>query len=195
MLYEQKLQSLHCTDLRVENTKLSRPTVISILPATAWLFKYSVSKPPKVSRILSLLVPFVKKFWNHTVKVNVVSLLDISFHLFLTQTAAILRVASEDMKYKTAQGGRWIASKITFSADIHQIYGKKSRLAAVSSRNRYETYVFKLHIFNLDNETRRMRHSSAPRADIPRIFALCLSSFFSWFVKAQVTFKKRLQGK
>ena len=40
---------------------------------------------------------FVEKFRNHSVKVNLVLLLDISFHLFLTQIAAILRVASEDM--------------------------------------------------------------------------------------------------
>ena len=40
---------------------------------------------------------FIEKFRNHSVKVNLVLLLDISFNLFLTQIAAILRVASEDM--------------------------------------------------------------------------------------------------
>ena len=35
---------------------------------------------------------------------NLVSLLDISFNLFFTQTAAIFRVASEDMLYKAARG-------------------------------------------------------------------------------------------
>ena len=44
--------------------------------------------------IVSLLVLFVEKFWKHSVKVNLVSLLDISFHSFLTQTAAIFWVAS-----------------------------------------------------------------------------------------------------
>ena len=97
--------------------------------------------------------------WNiHSVKVNLVSL-HISFHLFLTQTAAIFRVALEDMLYKAAQGGRWITmTKTFFSANIHQICGKKSRLAAVLSQNRFETNVFKLHIFHLNNKTRRMRH-------------------------------------
>ena len=55
-------------------------------------------------------------------------------------------------------------NKNFFNADVQQICGKKSRLAAVLSRNKFETYVLKLHIFNLNNETRRMRHSSAPRA-------------------------------
>ena len=100
MLHEQKLQSLHCRDLRVDNTKFKWPTVLSTLPMTKWLFKYSVSKPPKVSSILSLLVPFVEKFWNYSVKVNLVSLLDITFNLFLTQTAVIFRVASGKIALK-----------------------------------------------------------------------------------------------
>ena len=55
------------------------------------------------------------------------------------QIAAIFRLASEDMLHKAAQGGRWIAITKSFSADIHQICDKKSRLGAVLSRNRFET--------------------------------------------------------
>ena len=51
----------------------------------------SVRRPSKAIRIVSLLVLFVENFD----KVNLVSLLDISFHSFLTQTAAIFRVAQE----------------------------------------------------------------------------------------------------
>ena len=127
----------------------------------------------------------LKNFWNHSVKVNLVSLLDISFHLFLTQTAAIFRVASEDILYKAAQDGRWIALTELFSTDIYQICGKKSRLAAVLSRNRFETYVFKLHIFNLNNETRRMRHSSAPQALLRtyRVFSLYVYHIFFFVIR------------
>ena len=70
MPHDQTLQSLHCRDLRVENTKLKWPTVTSTLPVTKWMFKYSVSKPPKV---VSLPVLFVEKIWNHSGKVNLVS--------------------------------------------------------------------------------------------------------------------------
>ena len=52
-----------------------------------------ISKPPKVIRIVSLLVLFVKFFFNHSVKVNLVSLSNISFYSFLTQTATVFRVA------------------------------------------------------------------------------------------------------
>ena len=183
MLHEQKLQSLHCRDRRVESTKLNWSTVLVSAPVTEWLFKYSVSKPPKVSWILSLLVIFVEKFWNHSVNVNLVSLLEISFHSIWTQSVAIFRVASEDMLYKATQGGRWIAITKTF--------------AAVLSRNRFETYVFKLHILNFNRETRRMRHSLAPWALLRtyRVFSLYVCHhFFSWSVKAQVTFKERFQG-
>ena len=48
---------------------------------------------------------FVEKFRNHSVKVNLVLLLDISFHLFLTQIAAILRVASEDILFFPIERG------------------------------------------------------------------------------------------
>ena len=122
MLHEQKLQSLHCRDRRVQNTKLNWSTVIASVPLTEWLFKYSVSKPPKVLWIVSLLI------WKHSVNLNLVSLLVISFHSFLTQTAAIFRLASVDAAYTTAQGGRWIATlNKNFWAPIFTKYATSSR--------------------------------------------------------------------
>ena len=41
-------------------------------------------------------------------------LLDISFLSFMKQTAAIFRLASEDMLYKAAKDGRYIAITKTF---------------------------------------------------------------------------------
>ena len=91
---------------------------------------------------------------------NLVSLLGISFYSFLTQTAPIFRLASEGILYKTTQG----AQQKHFSANIHQIWSKKPRFAAVLSRNRLETNFLKLHIVKLYNETRRMWHFTVPRA-------------------------------
>ena len=171
MLHEQKLQSLHCSDRRVENTKLMWSTVSVSASKTEGLFKYSVSKPPKVLCIVSLLVQFVSTFWKHTVKVNLVLLF-------------VERWSLNCLK------------KYLFSADIHQICGKKSRLAAVVSRNRFETYVFKLHIYfkQWNAQNAALFGSSSTAADIPRTFANACHHLFSWSVKAQVTFKEKFQG-
>ena len=180
MLHEQKLQSLHCRDLRVEDTKLKWSTKLSCLPLPVRLFKYSVSKPPKYSWILSLLVLFVEKFLESFSKGESRFVVGYFISFILDANCCYFWVASEDILYKAVQDGRWIALTELFSTDIYQVCGKKSRLAAVLSRNRFETYVFKLHIFNLNNETRRMAlfGSSSTAADIPRIFAVCLIIFF-----------------
>ena len=95
---------------------------------------------------------------------NLVSLLGISFYSFLTQTAPIFRLASEGMLYKNARWSLNCYNKKHYSADIHQIWSQKPRLAAVLSRNRFETNFLKLHVVKLNNETRRMRHFMVPRA-------------------------------
>ena len=90
-----------------------------------------------------------------------------------------------------------LLKKILFSADIHQICGKKSRLAAVLSRNRFETYVFKLNIYfkQWNAQNAALFGSSSTAADIPRTFANACHHLFSWSVKAQVTCKEKFQGR
>ena len=61
---------------------------------------------------------FVEKFRNHSVKVNLVLLLDISFHLFLTHIAAILRVASEDILHFPIERGARQVSRPSFTVEI-----------------------------------------------------------------------------